>query len=1302
MINDGHHLATGYGTYGKELLSRLQNTGKYEIAELACFSTVEDAKRLKNEGLPWKFYANHVSENDPRINDFKSHPANAFGKWRFEHVCLDFKPDIVCTPPGEMVLTIEGYKKIEEISIGEYVLSHTGKWQRVTKTFKRQYKGELYYVYINGKNTPLKLTPNHPVLIYKKKKQTNKKKSILEIYKDESPEFVPVQDIKSGDMVVTTNFNQENVTNIDITEYLEQFYEEAGLVHPFIDKDCNNHVVKNICADKNFGCLIGYILSDGHISNRGVNITFGINEEDFCKHAIDLFASLGLSASYKKTKDKECYDIRCNSVILAKFLKNYNYFYNLNKEFAKGIIQGLVRGDGCYKSNEICFDNTNKQLAYNYRTLCTYIGIRTTISFEPKKGNNGSYSVRACGEDALKLHLICLKKDNMKDYVDNAIRRCNITNLLNNNLISSIKSVRKVPYRGQVYNIEVENDNSYLLEHICVHNCDIRDPWMLGFVEQSPYRKFFHWHIMPTVDSAPQNEAWLETFMSADSVFTYSEWGQEVLKEQCGTNIKLCGVGSCGVDTELFKPSRNKRVHKDRFNLNSSCNIIGTVMRNQKRKLYPDLMDTFNKYIDICKERGDIELAQNTFLYLHTAYPDMGWNIPDLLKKYGLSHKTLFTYICRNCNYYFPSFFKDVKSVCPRCNNLTAMLPNTSFGLTREQLSDVYNLFDVYVQYATCLTSDQEILTKEGWKEISKIKVGELVLTHNNRWRKVTETFENPNTGNLKEMSVAGLPHKLKITGNHRVYAVNKKTLGSKDKKRSVRELLAMTKQDVVPEFIAVEDLKVGDLLCYPINDEIENLSAIDISKYSTNDDTVDENSVSIKYGHTYPRYINIDKELCRFVGLFAADGGVQTPQRQLKITSASHEFDNHRLANEMFSKLGDKEIHVRKYSDRNAIDHILCSRIHTEVFKDWFYTNKEKKLPDWSMKLPIELQKEIIVGLFMGDGHYCKDKDYSVFHTTSKILYQQIIDILMRCRIQFGSNLTKRKSPRKDIYSIEVYGCNIKDGKFPTKINGSAVIYLGRNCYRRIRSIKNISENVPYVYNLEVEEDNSYISQLGGMHNCEGFGVPQIEAISCGLPLFTVDYSAMSEVGEKSGGYRVPVTHKFLELETGAFRVYPDNNYAAKKLYEHFRLPEPIRARRGFQSRQVAETIYNWDVVAEKWDKHFDTIELNDGAGWSSSGQIYNVPTEHVDVDRMSNEEFVRFIAYDVLNNPAFEFSHKALGIIRSLNYGVQLDGNKIVPVSKREIYDRYRGYALSKIYAEKLRLGEIPMPKLDFIEAA
>lgn len=134
---------------------------------------------------------------------------------------------------------------------------------------------------------------------------------------------------------------------------------------------------------------------------------------------------------------------------------------------------------------------------------------------------------------------------------------------------------------------------------------------------------------------------------------------------------------------------------KNMLGIDSDMFIIGTVMRNQRRKLYPELFQAFSKYIDE-NNRSDI------FMYCHTSYPDHGWDFPYLLKFYGITNRVLFTYQCRNpsCRTIEANFFSDVARVCPKCNELAMCLPNVKDGLSHQEMAVVYNAMDLYVQYA--------------------------------------------------------------------------------------------------------------------------------------------------------------------------------------------------------------------------------------------------------------------------------------------------------------------------------------------------------------------------------------------------------------------------------------------------------------------------------------------------------------------------------------------------------------------------------------------------------------------------
>lgn len=242
----------------------------------------------------------------------------------------------------------------------------------------------------------------------------------------------------------------------------------------------------------------------------------------------------------------------------------------------------------------------------------------------------------------------------------------------------------------------VNQFGEWRLEEVCLDFMphvliDIRDYWMGSSVYRSPFRPYYNWMWMPTVDSYPQNEEWISVYKDVDSVFTYQDWSVDILKYEGGGRINVLGSASPAADS-AFIPMNQTKI-KEEYGL-SQYKIIGTVMRNQRRKLYPDLFASFRIFLN---ETGRNDLL----LYCHTSYPDLGWNIPELLLRYDLTSKVLFTYICRSCGHFFPAYFNDALTMCPKCHNISAGMSNVQNGVNNEQLAKIYNMFDLYTQIST-------------------------------------------------------------------------------------------------------------------------------------------------------------------------------------------------------------------------------------------------------------------------------------------------------------------------------------------------------------------------------------------------------------------------------------------------------------------------------------------------------------------------------------------------------------------------------------------------------------------------
>jgi len=233
----------------------------------------------------------------------------------------------------------------------------------------------------------------------------------------------------------------------------------------------------------------------------------------------------------------------------------------------------------------------------------------------------------------------------------------------------------------------------------------IRDEWMDNFIHSSPYRKNFKWYWMLTIDGIPQRNIWLDSYKRCDGCLTYSQWAMEVMQKDALEGTNMITVASPGADIDMFCPPENKDEHKARMGIDPNCIIVGMVSRNQKRKLFYDLIEAFSQWVYKAKSKGHSDLVNKTFLYLHTSYPDVGYDIGRAITEFKVGNKVLLTYMCQNCGAVYPSFFTGEQAPCRRCKKKTAHPPNANTPVSREVLANIMKCFDLGVQYTIC----------EGW-----------------------------------------------------------------------------------------------------------------------------------------------------------------------------------------------------------------------------------------------------------------------------------------------------------------------------------------------------------------------------------------------------------------------------------------------------------------------------------------------------------------------------------------------------------------------------------------------------------
>lgn len=231
-----------------------------------------------------------------------------------------------------------------------------------------------------------------------------------------------------------------------------------------------------------------------------------------------------------------------------------------------------------------------------------------------------------------------------------------------------------------------------------------QDPW--AFTQY--YNK--HWYknitslLWVTLDSLPIYD---EAINQAKKSSQYWIWSEFATKEmhKIGINNAKTVHGPVNHSKFNYLGAEKRRELKGKFGILDNF-IVGFVFRNQLRKSVPNLLEGFRDFV---KNNPDVKNAK---LLLHTHWGE-GWDIHKLAGEYNINKKDILTtYVCNKCKNYFVTPFQGQELNCPSCKSeKSCSTTNTNFGVSEEQLCEIYNLMDVYCHPFT--SGGQEIPIQE-------------------------------------------------------------------------------------------------------------------------------------------------------------------------------------------------------------------------------------------------------------------------------------------------------------------------------------------------------------------------------------------------------------------------------------------------------------------------------------------------------------------------------------------------------------------------------------------------------------
>lgn len=445
-------------------------------------------------------------------------------------------------------------------------------------------------------------------------------------------------------------------------------------------------------------------------------------------------------------------------------------------------------------------------------------------------------------------------------------------------------------------------------------------------------------------------------------------------------------------------------------------------------------------------------------------------------------------------------------------------------------------------EFELCCHPNTLIEIEDGcFKKIKDIIVGDKVLAHTGNYRKVKKIFKRYFKGKLYSIQPYYFNFPVLVTGEHPIFA--KKVRYRQKRYSQLRHTLPE------PAWIQSNKLTDNDVVMFPINKKIKDIEEIVFSKkffnkqhpnYKLYKKVIKMKSEGYTYdkikeisgiprktahqwvkdikrprgcyfiengkAHIYPgtqgilNNIKINGDFCRFVGYYLSDGCIDLKTGHLTIVFNKNEEEYFKDVKNIVSKIF--RLRINKYLITNTITIKICSKELTLFIKDIINDGIKryaltKQIPSWMMTLPIEKQKQLIIGLFRGDGTVGKD---SYRYVTSSIqLLNQIKNILLRLgvipsvrkhsdagKVLFKDNHVANSAPSYTIGISGKYTTIFKNDFKEIKKRSTSFNYGWINdnfAMLPIRKIKPTSYEGD-VFNLEIEKDNSYVSSCI-LHNC-------------------------------------------------------------------------------------------------------------------------------------------------------------------------------------------------------------------------
>ena len=381
-----------------------------------------------------------------------------------------------------------------------------------------------------------------------------------------------------------------------------------------------------------------------------------------------------------------------------------------------------------------------------------------------------------------------------------------------------------------------------------------------------------------------------------------------------------------------------------------------------------------------------------------------------------------------------------------------------------------------------CVLPNQKIFLNDEFEEIRKYNKNDYTLSHNGLSHKILDGYIKSYNGKI--VTLKNNFGEISLTNDHLVFALKLP--------EHYQYFRTKNKRKLIPAWYHADQLRIRDIVLYPISKEVKDAKYLkfDIPKLKW-----DFKSKEI------PKKIPLNKDFLRLCGYFLAEGHISEGKSRNYITLAFHKKEKEYVEDvrKIVKKIFNLDVTVRFNESKNLVVVYIYSAGLSRFFKKLFNKGAEnKRIHNFFMKLPLKKQEALLEGLWKGDGYVnlLRKGPRAGYATISYQLAQQIKILLIRQKIVPSIYVDKEKEVKgvkhKEAYRIHVGQrsslkklCELLKIRYSPKSYESVASWFDNDfLYTPLTKVIKKKYNGK-VYNLEVENSHSFVSESFCLHNC-------------------------------------------------------------------------------------------------------------------------------------------------------------------------------------------------------------------------